>query len=63
MSRIKGRYVALVTLDFSVTRDENTYPLEKIRNQNIMMAEYVTGFTNHYKIVFSIKKGGQLSSF
>lgn len=32
MSRIKGRYVALVTLDFSATRDENTYPLEKIRN-------------------------------
>lgn len=32
MSRINGRYVALVTLDFSETRDENTYPLEEIRN-------------------------------
>ena len=32
MSRIKGRYVAQVVLEFDVPRDDDTYPLEKIRN-------------------------------
>lgn len=32
MKRIKGKYVGQVILDFDVPRDDDTYPLEKIRN-------------------------------
>lgn len=32
MKRIKGRYVGQVILEFDVPRDDDTYPLEKIRN-------------------------------
>lgn len=32
MSRIKGRYVARVVLEFDVPRESNTSPLEEIRH-------------------------------
>ena len=32
MSRIKGRYVAQVVIEFDVPRDDDTYPLEEVRN-------------------------------
>ena len=32
MSRIKGRYVAQVVLEFDVPRTSETFPLEKIRH-------------------------------
>ena len=32
MKRIKGKYVGRVILDFDVPRDDDTYPLERIRN-------------------------------
>lgn len=32
MSRIKGRYVAQVVIEFDAPRRSNTFPLEKIRH-------------------------------